>query len=246
MELLLAGTIIILAAAFRGITGFGYALIAAIGLSGSLAPDSMIPLILINDLLITILILANRKHGAVDWKVTPILLVSGFVGALMGSYLASLMDETTTRLMVSLVVCLSALLAMIHQPPKWLAHPILGVLAGLAVGILLASFAVGGPLIAVWLLAGGTRREFTPGTLAVFFGAVDFFGLVSRYMLDQIDPGLPDLLIWSVPLTVFGYGLGYWIGLKLDTNSWRRLSAFGLVLIAIVGALQTLKGLFLA
>ena len=243
MELLVAGTVVILAAAFRGITGFGYALIAAVGLSSFLPADSMVPLILINDLLITALILSNRKHGAVDWKITPILLLSGFVGALLGGFIAGLMDETTTKLLVAITVCLSALLAMISKPPKWIAHPMLGVAAGFMVGVLLATFAVGGPLIAVWLLAGGTDRKYTLGTLAIFFGAVDAFGLISRFMLGQIAPDLPEQLLWSVPLTLVGYGLGHWIGLRLDAAMWRRVSAVGLIIIALAGAIQTLVGL---
>ena len=243
MELLFAGSIIIMAAAFRGITGFGYALIAAIGLSSMLPVDQMVPLILICDLIITVLILSNRKHGAVDWTITPILLVSGFVGALMGGFLAGQMDETTTKLLVALIVCLSALIAMVKKPPQWLAHPLLGIAAGLVVGILLAAFAVGGPLVAVWLLAGGTKREYTLGTLAVFFGAVDLFGLISRFALGQVDHGLWELLIWALPLTLVGYAIGHFVGIRLEATQWRRVSAIGLILIAIGGAAQTLVGL---
>ena len=246
MDLIIAGSFIVFAAAFRGITGFGYALIAAIGLASMLPTDSLVPLVLINDLLITVMILANRKHGAVDWTVTPILLGSGFVGALLGGTLAGQMDEATTKILLSVVVCFSALLAMIRQPPRWFAHPILGVCAGLVVGILLTAFAVGGPLIAVWLLAGGTRRDMTLGTLAVFFGAVDAFGLISRFALGQVDPGLPSLLLWSVPLTLIGYWAGHWIGVRLEATMWRRVSALGLVAIALAGAAQTLTGLYAA
>ena len=243
MELLITGIAVIIAAGFRGITGFGYALVAAIGLSSSFSPSTMIPLILINDLVITGLILGNRKHGAIDRKVTPMLLLTGFIGALGGSFLASYMDETTIKLALSVVVCLSALLAMVHEPPRWLGHPILGIVAGLLVGLLMASFAVGGPLLAIWLLAGGTRREYSHGTLAVFFGAVDLFALISRIILGQIDPGLPVLLLTYMPLTLLGYAAGHWIGLRLDHVTWRRVAATGLILIAVIGAAQTIVGL---
>ena len=115
--MLLPGLAIIVAAAFRGVTGFGYALIAAIGLSSSLQPNAMIPIILINDLLLTGLILTNRKQGSADWSITPMLLGFGFLGAISGGLLSGFMDATTTKLIVAGVVCLSALLGMVHNPP---------------------------------------------------------------------------------------------------------------------------------
>lgn len=242
--MLLPGLAIIVAAAFRGVTGFGYALIAAIGLSSSLQPNAMIPIILINDLLLTGLILTNRKQGSADWSITPMLLGCGFLGAISGGLLSGFMDATTTKLIVAGVVCLSALLGMVHNPPRWIAHRALGASAAFAVGVLLAAFAVGGPLIAVWLLAGGTRRETTLGTLAVFFGAVDLFSIASRLSLGQFDSDLPLMLLYTLPLTLVGYGIGYLIGGRLSLPLWRRVSSVGLILIAIAGAIQTLATFF--
>ncbi|SNY91350.1 hypothetical protein SAMN04515647_1569 [Cohaesibacter sp. ES.047] len=240
VEMLIPALAIFVAAAFRGITGFGFALIAAIGLSSTLAPNNMIPTILINDLLLTGLILSNRKTGAVDWSITPILLICGALGALFGGLLAGLIDPTTTKLLVAVVVCMSALLGMVHEPPRWLAHRLLGASAAFVVGVLLAAFAVGGPLIAVWLLAGGTRRETTLGTLAVFFGAVDLFSVTSRLALDQYGNDLPLMLLYTLPITLVGYGAGHLIGSRLSHQIWRRVSSIGLILIALAGALQTL------
>lgn len=243
MDFVFNGAVTAGAAAFRGITGFGYALIAAIGLAGGLAPQVLVPLILINDLVLTGLILMDRNHGAVDWPVARRLLASGCVGALCGGYLASFLDEGTTRLLISGIVFLAALVAMVHEPPKWLAHRWLGIVSGVIVGALLAAFAVGGPLVAAWLLAGGTRRETTRGTLAVFFGAVDLFSIISRFLLGQVGEGLFSLLILYLPLTLIGYAIGQWIGPRLSPLAWRRISAGGLLLIAIAGALQTLHTL---
>ena len=243
--MLLPGLAIIVAAAFRGVTGFGYALIAAIGLSSSLQPNAMIPIILINDLLLTGLILTNRKQGSADWSITPMLLGCGFLGG--DQWRASLRllgcdhhqaDRGRYRLSVG------RFWGMVHNPPRWIAHRALGASAAFAVGVLLAAFAVGGPLIAVWLLAGGTRRETTLGTLAVFFGAVDLFSIASRLSLGQFDSDLPLMLLYTLPLTLVGYGIGYLIGGRLSLPLWRRVSSVGLILIAIAGAIQTLATFF--
>ena len=243
MDLIFNGAVTVGAAAFRGLTGFGYALIAAIGLTGGLAPQVMVPLILINDLVLTVVILIDRKQGAVDWPVARTLLVAGCAGAFCGGYLVGYIDESTTKLMISGVVFIAALVAMIHEPPRWLSHHWLGIGCGFIVGGLLAAFAVGGPLVAAWLLAGGTRRETTRGTLAVFFGAVDLFSIISRALLGQIGEGLPHLVMIYLPITLAGYAIGHRIGPKLGPTAWRRVSAGGLLLIAIAGAIQTFRTL---
>lgn len=232
------------AAGFRGITGFGYALIAAIGFSGSLSPHAMVPLILINDLVLTAIILLDRKHGAVDWPVARLLLGAGFVGALAGGYVSGFLDENTTKLLIAAVVAIAAIVAMVHEPPRWLANRTLGVVVGVVVGVLLSTLAVGGPLVAVWLLAGGVKRDKVRGTLAVFFGAVDLFGVVGRASLGQIDADVPRLVAIYLPFTLIGYFVGHWIGPRLGEVAWRRVSAIGLIVIAAVGALQTLWLLF--
>lgn len=233
------------AAFYRGITGFGYALIMAIGVFGAVSPNLLVPLILVNDLVLTILILVDRKHGAVDWPVALFLLFFGFFGAVSGGFLARFLDEGTTRLLIAVVVFVAALVAMVHEPPRWLSGKAVGAVTSLVVGLLLATFAVGGPLIAVWLLAGGTRRETTRGTLAVFFGAVDLFSILSRLFLGQIDPQLPLQALAYLPVTIAGYYLGHFIGPRLSQKAWVRVGAGGLVLIALAGAFKALQMLHL-
>jgi uncharacterized protein len=139
------------------------------------------------------------------------------------------------------VVFGAALVAMIHEPPRWLSGKVIGAITSLVVGLLLATFAVGGPLIAVWLLAGGTRRETTRGTLAIFFGAVDLFSILSRLSLGQIDPQLPLQALAYLPVTIAGYYLGHFIGPKLSHKAWVRVGAGGLILIAVVSAFKAFR-----
>lgn len=245
MEFIIPGLITLGAGAFRGVTGFGYALIVALGFAGHLSGDQMVPLIILCDLTLTLLILMDRRHGAVDWPVARLLLVAGAVGAMVGGLVSGLLDETTTRVLVAAVVCVAAIIAMIHHPPAWLAHRLWGLVAGVFVGILLAAFAVGGPLVAAWLLAGGTRHDRVRGTLAVFFGAVDLFSLLSRAAFGHVSSDLWIWLLPVLPLTWLGYAVGQWIGPRLEPLAWRRVSAIGLLVIAVAGGAQAASGLLM-
>lgn len=244
METLVIAAVTAGAAAFRGITGFGYAMVAALGLSAVLmAPSTSVPFILFNDLMLTAFILFDRKHGAVGWPAAVLLLGSGLVGALCGGFLAAHLDEMTARIMVAGVVMLAALVALIHEPPVWLANRAIGVMIGFTVGLLLSAFAVGGPLAAAWLLAGGTQRGHVRGTLAVFFGVIDLFALASRLAIGTMDPALPGLILTYAPLTLGGFAVGHLASRHLSPQAWHRVSSGGLILIAVVGLVQAIHSL---
>lgn len=241
METLTIALVTLGAGAFRGITGFGYAMVAALGLSATLMlPAVSVPFILFNDLMLTGFTLLDRKHGAVDWVAARILLISGLAGALCGGWLATRLDPDLARVLVAGFVMLAACVALIKTPPRCLASPTFGWIFGFVVGFLLSAFAVGGPLAAAWLLAGGTQRSHIRGTLAVFFGTIDFISLVSRVLLGAIDAQLFPLLVWFFPLTLIGFGVGFFMSRRLSPDAWHRISSGGLVLIAVVGFFQAL------
>ena len=243
MDAFIIGAVTLGAGAFRGVTGFGYALVAALGFASLFSPTAMVPFILINDLMLTAFTMADRGRSPIDWPVARRLLAAGLCGALCGSFIVPYLDDDLARLMVSATIVLAACTAMMHQPPAWLANKVLGLVMGFVVGVLLATFAVGGPLVAAWLLAGGTRRETMRGTLAVFFGVIDLFALASRTAMGSLGEDLPRLLLVYCPMTLAGFAVGYFLSHRLPQHVWARASGVGLVVIAIVGFGQTLYAL---
>jgi uncharacterized membrane protein YfcA len=246
MEALVIGVVTFGAAMFRGVTGFGYALIAALGFAGLFSPTGMVPFILVNDLALTGLIVIDRGRSPINWPVTRLLVATGLVGAVCGSLLVSHLEGDIARILVSATIMVAACTALIHQPPAWLARKPFGVLIGFATGVVLSAFAVGGPLIAAWLLAGGVRREEVRGTLAVFFGLIDIFTLASRAYMGAVDRELLSLLLLYAPLTIAGFALGYFLSHRLPPAVWERVAAIGLVIIAVVGFGQTVYAILLA
>lgn len=239
MSMLLFGGVTFLAAAFRGVTGFGYALIAALGLLFLPSPAAGIPFILVSDLLLTCFLLLDREQGAVDWAVARLMLAMGFAGALCGSLIAASLDDGTSRLLVAVTVFAAACVALVREPPHWLRHRTVGAGIAFVVGLLLAAFAVGGPLIAAWLLAGGRDRRTIKGTLAVFFGAVDALSLAGRAMVGAIDPGVVGLLATFIGPTLAGFAAGRLLSARLSLDGWRRLASGGLFAVAVAGLIQT-------
>ena len=239
LSMILFGGVTFIAAAFRGVTGFGYALIAALGLLFLPSPAAGIPFILISDLLLTFFLLLDREQGRVDWAVSGLLLAMGFAGALCGSLIAAGLDDETARVLVAVTIFVAACVALVREPPPWLRHRSIGAGLAFVVGVLLAAFAVGGPLIAAWLLAGGRDRRTIKGTLAVFFGAVDALSLAGRAMVGAIDPGVVGLLATYMGPTLAGYAAGRLLSARIGFDGWRRLASGGLLAVAVAGLIQT-------
>jgi uncharacterized membrane protein YfcA len=81
------------------------------------------------------------------------------------------------------------------------------------------------------------------GTLAVFFGLIDLFTLASRAFMGAIDGELLRLLMIYCPMTLAGFACGYFLSHRLPGHVWERVSAIGLVIIAVVGFVQTIYAL---
>jgi len=243
MSMVLFGGVTFFAAAFRGLTGFGYALIAALGLVAFDSPATAVPFILVSDLILTALLLIDRDHGRVDWAEVRPLLVMGLLGAICGSLAAARLDDQTAKVLVAAAIFVAACVAMVREPPHWLRHRAFGAAIAFVVGILLAAFAVGGPLIAAWLLARSTDRRTLKGTLAVFFGVIDASSLLGRGMLGGVGHDLVELLMLYTLPTLAGFAAGRFLAGRLGFETWRRISSGGLMAIAVTGLLQTLFAL---
>lgn len=240
MELILSGMVVAVAALFRGVTGFGFALLAALGLSTVIAPAKATAIILLIDIVLTGLILRDFDRNKVDWRACTILLTFGLVGAVIGPYVAFAMDDQTIRIATNLAVAVAALVAMLHHPPKWMGHFVIGALLACSVGILMSGFAVGGPLVAAWLLAGGTQDVRVRNTLAIYFGSVDVLGFLTRAVSGMLPDDFIALALPLLLIAVIAYFPGEMIYRRMSAALWRRVCATSLVIIAIIGFVQTI------
>ncbi|NIY76340.1 TSUP family transporter [Thalassospira sp. HF15] len=240
MELILSGMVVAVAALFRGVTGFGFALLAALGLSTVLAPATATPVILVIDIVLTGLILRDFDRAKVDWRACTILLTFGLLGAVLGPYVAFSLDDQTIRIATNLAIAVAALVAMLHHPPKWMGHFIIGALLACSVGILMSGFAVGGPLVAAWLLAGGTQDVRVRNTLAIYFGSVDVLGFITRAASGMLPDDFIPLVLPLLLIAVIAYFPGEMIYRRMSAAVWRRVCATSLVIIAIIGFVQTI------
>ena len=244
MELVLAGGIVAGAALFRGVTGFGFALIAAMGLTTILPPATAAPLILAMDIVLTALILRKFRLSDVDWRAAAVLLFFGLIGGIVGPLVASHLSDPMARTVTNAAVGVAALAALLKTPPRWIGSVWIGVGVAAGVGVLMAGFAVGGPLAAAWLLAGGADVGKVRSTLALYFGTIDAVGLIARYSYGMVPPSFTDLLLPLLVIAVIAYFPGEYLYRRMAPLVWRRVCAVSLVLIAVGGGAQSILAFY--
>ncbi len=228
-ELLLVSIVIAVAAVFKGMTGFGFPLVAVPLLSAVLGPRVAVPLIAIPTMVSNVIMVA--RGGATRATASLVAILAGIgVGTLAGALLIKVLDPRPLSLLVGAVsllyVLATAFKLTLRIPPAAgeRAAPVIGLVAGVIGG----STGIFAPFLASYLhLLRLAKREFVFWiTMMFFIGNV--VQIASYFHLGLYGgPVLGTSLVACLPMAV-GTGVGLVVQDRLDQE------AFGRVVLAIV------------
>lgn len=173
----------------RGYSGFGFAMLLALGLLTHLPPAQVVPVTLMLDLVcsITLWPAALRNfHVPIGTR-----LICGMLLAVpLGAWLLRLIPAAWMTPIIALLCLLGGLLVLYRPPAVPAGGPNkLGALAaGLASGLAMTMASAGGPPSILYLLRSGLSAAHLRGTAVLFFVASSscallglwLFGLVGR------------------------------------------------------------------
>src|SRR6202035_2161130 len=194
----------------RGFSGFGSALIFMPLASSIAAPRLVAALLLIIDFIGATPLIPNAWKQA-DRKATAIMALGALVGVPIGTWLLSRLEAGTTRWIISGFVFALLLLLLSGWRYRGKDHAAISIGIGGLSGFCSGLAQTGGPpIVGYWLgrpLASGIARA----NILLFFGASDFFSVVSYAVsgLLTADAMRFSLLVGPV------YGIGVWCGAKL-------------------------------
>ena len=186
-SLTLLQIVVAVAASFVGSTvfstvGFGIGMVAIPVLLLVLDPQTAV--VMLNTVevpLMALMVFQNRSHRKMA-ETLPIA-VSGLVGALVGAFILVSVDDRPLRIsLVPLLIALSLVTAFTFRRPIP-TPPLLGPLSGLLAGRVLTALAIGGPILALFMLARLWQRHALRGSMALYF-------------------------LFIMPTAVFGYAVG--------------------------------------
>jgi uncharacterized membrane protein YfcA len=224
----------------RGFSGFGSALIFMPLASSLAAPRLVAALLLIIDFVAAAPLVPNAWRHA-DRKATAIMASGALVGVPVGTYFLSRLDPVTTRWIISGFVLALLLLLLSGWRYRGREHPALAVGVGGLSGFCSGLAQTGGPPIVGYWLGRPVASGIARANILLFFGASDFFSLVSYGLtgLITLDAVRFSLLVGPV------YGIGVWCGAQLFGRASEKLFrgiCYALIAVAVIVGLPALDG----
>lgn len=234
-DALLVALLLFLAAGMQGFVGFGYGIVAIVGLTLSRDLAHAAGVVNVTGFLLTGTILATlRRH--VLWRVASRIVPAIAVGVVLGvAALASLDRALMVRV---LGACVAAFAAWNLWQPRLHTgeRPVGDAAMGLVSGLLGGAFSTGGPPLVAHLFQRPDPPEAIKGTLQALFLAT-----AATRIPVAASQGLMAAPVWrdaalGAPFVLAGLFSGIALGRRvashrLRTIAWIALGALGLALL---------------
>ena len=224
----------------RGFSGFGSALIF-MPLASSLAgPRLVAALLLVIDFVAATPLVPNAwKHA--DRKSTAILVLGALVGVPVGTWLLSRLDPVTTRWIISGFVIALLMLLVSGWRYHGKEHAAISIGVGGLSGFCSGLAQTGGPPIVGYWLGRPIASSIARANILLFFGASDFFSLVSYAVTGLIT--LETIRFSLLVGPVYGLGVGFGAALfGRASDKLFRMICYVLIALAVIIGLPLLDG----
>ena len=146
-------------------TGFGIGMVAMPGLLFVLEPQTAVVVLNTIALALEAWIVVQARKDIPYREVLPIA-VAGALGVPFAVYVLKFAAPGIMRIGISVLVLMLAATATFNFQREFPYSKVVGVLAGLAVGVVLPAFGVGGPLVTLYLLTRNWQRESVRAAMA--------------------------------------------------------------------------------
>ena len=225
----------------RGFSGFGAALIFMPLASSVAAPRLVAALLLVIDFVSAAPLLPDAWRKA-DRRATAVIVLGALVGVPVGTYFLSVLEPVTTRWIISCFVAALLVLLLSGWRYRGKDHAWLSVGIGGLSGFCSGLAQTGGPPIVAYWLGRPISSVISRANIVLFFGASDFFSLVSYWFTGLITIESVKFSLIVGPI----YGIGVWFGASLFGKASEqvfRAICYGLIAAAVIVGLPALDGI---
>jgi uncharacterized membrane protein YfcA len=224
----------------RGFSGFGSALIFMPLASSIAGPQLVAALLLIIDFVAAAPLLPNAWKQA-DRKATAVMVAGALVGVPLGTYFLSRLEPVTTRWIISAFVFALLMLLISGWRYRGKDHAAISVGIGGLSGFCSGLAQTGGPPIVGYWLGRPLASKIARANILLFFGASDFFSVVSYALTGLITMDAIKFAFVVGPV----YGIGVWFGASLFGRASEkvfRAICYILIAAAVLFGLPALDG----
>jgi len=224
-ELAFAAFALLVAAAARRLTGFGFALLAAPLLSLAMPPQQLVIIILLLQVALGVPALSEFR-GQIDWSMLRQLALGGVLTAPLGAWLLATTDPQVLLFFLGLVVIFASIILgffpnLLQVQPNRTTNMACGMVAG----ALSSSVGMPGPPVAIYFLgqpdlAVNKRRAM----LIITFSALACVSLAIAIPQGQVNGELVILSAILLPPVLIGGQLGERVHGYVNPKLGQRIS----------------------
>ncbi|MBR1196101.1 sulfite exporter TauE/SafE family protein [Bradyrhizobium sp. AUGA SZCCT0240] len=225
----------------RGFSGFGSALIFMPLASSMAAPQLVAALLLIIDFIAAAPLVPNAWKQA-DRRATAVMVFGALIGVPIGTYFLSRLEPVTTRWIISAFVFALLLLLLSGWRYRGKDHATISVGIGGVSGFCSGLAQTGGPPIVGYWLGRPIASSVARANIVLFFGASDFFSMVSYSLTGLITMDAVKFSLVVGPV----YAIGVWFGASLfgrASETLFRAICYALIAMAVIVGLPALDGI---
>jgi uncharacterized membrane protein YfcA len=230
-HVLFAVAIAAVAGVFRGLTGFGAAMVMGPPLALVIGPGLTVPLVLLLEAFAAAPMLPQAARRA-RWQVLGPIAAGAALCAPLGVALLNALDPQVTRRVIAFVVLAFSLVLLTGLRWSGRYRPLTGFGLGSLSGTLLGATSVGGPPVILYLMAGPDDAATTRATLAVYVALSAAIGVVALAWQGAMPAAAGALALAMAPLFMLGVVLGGRIFARLSDQRFRRVTIWLMLVVS--------------
>jgi uncharacterized membrane protein YfcA len=185
--------------------------------------DPQTVVVLVNTVSVAIfalIILQGREH--LDLSRMAPMTVAGLLGVPVGVFILSSAGDTVLRISIVAVIIPVTVTVALNLCRSISKSIWLDIVVGFVVGVLLTSLGIGGPIMALFLLASDRSRHAIRTALATYFLIIELSGVVGYGVAGLFTAErLTLVLVVALPV-LLGFGLGTVLVNRMDECFFRR------------------------
>ena len=234
--------IVFFAGIIRGYAGFGFAVIAVIGLNLFLDPIRSVPIVLALDFVCSIgLIKEAIKHA----NMSTFRIIAG--GSILGIPIGLILLYLVPALWLKLAICcfVLALVMLLIKKAKPVQKDSFSkkLFTGIASGIGTSSASIGGPMVLYYILSSPLDVRAQRATMILFFIVSEFIALVGLGISQTSSNEVYITILWLLVPTMIGVKIGQFFFNKQPPKSFKSISLPLMIIVALVGFAQAFSAL---
>ena len=239
MPTLMALSAIVLgAAAVRGLTGFGFAILAVPLMGLVIPPTEAVLLAIVLQMLIGPFGV-SKAFGHIDTRLVSGVAVGAMLGTPFGLFVLSHTPMDLARLVIATIAVGCFAIFLVKRAPTPSRAPSHIAATGLAAGVLNGFAAMPGPPVILYFVRSGVTPMAARGSMILVFFAAATAGTITAWLRGLLDVHLGLLALSVFPLMLVGNHVGSKFFGVIPERVWRT-AVVVLLIVSAFGALLKL------